>query len=660
MFQADRERLVRWSALVADAARPGTRLIDALRHPSVAEDRELSLAAHLACFTFDGAHLPAARDHAVATGNAGVVAEIDRLDRLYAPTAFVEPSRGHVEDTILDFAAENGIEILRVLQEGSDGEDARQWVFLGVGPDGIVKVWKEIDERAFDAARWRQALPSEDELFLRAGNVDGLSRFHGTENLDGVRFLRRAYVYGQSLLDFVRDGRRLGETEARQFVGDLARSLASLHARGVVIGDLRPQNIRVGTDGRPTLFDLGLGYALGDDPLADHDAFVTDARYLAPEMVWQHRLGRRTEVFQLGMLYHQLRYGKTAFGNTAFPENRESHEALAITYGLPSALLAYEGDDPLLRRMLDPDPAARPSMAEVAAALTPSVRVFVPHPPRKEAPVKRPRDTVLVPARIGLPHRGHVDLIARYIDLGYRALVSLQQAYTITDSDPYPKWDVMKMVARSLIRLGYRPDVDFAFTFTRLFETDREHEMHFSMLPEVERVAAIGSGNPSTAHLLARPMFDQKMVFGEEGEAYETRSWGEILRRAVREGDRGTFDALAACGVEGIMSFDELREAYARTPVEFVPAFERFVLAHADGHELASGRIRRYGTPDQHVVARLNASGHVATILDPFARHTEVAIGGETGTFRYEDGKLQPDHTLLIRVTFVPHGHSRP
>ena len=652
MFQVDRDRLVRWSALVADAARPGSRLVDAL---GVTGDRELCLAARLACFTFDGNHLPFARDHAVALGREALAEEIDRLGRLYAPTPIVVSTHRYAEDAFLDFADANGIEILRVLQEGMDGEDTKQWVFLGVGPDGIAKTWKEVDDRAFDAERWRQVLPSEDELFVRAGKVDGLARFYGIEELGDVRFLRRAYVYGQSLLDFVRDGRHLGAAEAAQLVGDLARTLAALHARSVVTGDLRPQNVRVGTDGRPALFDLGLGYVLGDDPLADHDAFVTDPRYLAPEMVWRHRLGRHTEVFQLGMMYHQLRYGKTAFGATAFPENRESYQSLTMTHGLPSALLAYEGDDPLLRRMLDPDPAARPTMDEVASALTPGAHVFVPHPPRRETPVKRPRDTVLVPARIGLPHRGHVDLIARFIDLGYRALVSLQQAYTVTQNDPYPKWDVMKMVARSLIRLGYRPDIDFAFTLTRFYETDREHEMHFSMLPEIERVAAIGSGNPDTAHLLARPTFDQKMVLGEEGEAYETRSWGERLRRAVREGDRATFDALAACGVEDVMSFDELRAAYARTPVEFVPGFERFVLSHQDGHELASGRFRRYGTPDHHVIARLTALGHVATILDPYARHTEAAIDGEIGTLRYQDGELQPDHTLLVRITFVPH-----
>jgi len=656
----DRDRLVRWTARVAEVARTGTRLIDVLRNPNVTDDRELCLAAHLACFTFDGEHLPGAREHALAfateRGNSEdriILSEIDRLGRLYAPTSFVEPSRAHVENAFRDFAAARGIEILRVLQTGSEGREIRMWVFLGIGPDGIAKVWKEIDERAFDSNRWRLSLPTEDVLFNRVGNVPGLVRCWGVEDLGDVRFLRKEFLYGQSLSDFVDDGRRPAEGEARRMIGEIARVIAGLHARGVVIGDLHPKNVRIGTDGRPMLFDLGLGYALGDDALSDHDAFVTVPRYLAPEMLWKHRLGRHTEVFQLGAMYLHLLQGENS-EEIRFPEDPQSFLSTVFAHGLASALLPYEGNDPFLRRMLDFEPARRPSMEEVAAAFATNERVFIAHPARQEEPVKRSRDTVLIPARIGIPHKGHVDLIARCIDLGYRALISLHLAYTITKDDPYPKWDVMKMVARSLMRLGYRPGIDFVFTFTRLYESDPEQRLHFAMLPEFERVAALGSGNPDAHHLMACPVFDQRMLFGEEGAEYETRSWGDRLRRAIREGDRKTFDAFVACGVEDVMSFDELRASYARVPVEFVPRFERFILENAEGDEIVRGRVRRYGTVDEHVIGRLVDDGHVATTTDPYARHTEVVIDGQSGTLHYHDGMLQSDGILVIRITFVP------
>ncbi|OGL99883.1 hypothetical protein A2501_05120 [Candidatus Uhrbacteria bacterium RIFOXYC12_FULL_57_11] len=656
MFHMTRDRLDRWAADVAVIMDSHESVSDALAHPDATRDPELCLAARLACFTFDGAHLHPARELAVELDRADLVAEIDRLGRLYPPTEQDGPFSDRAGEAFLAFAGRSGIRVLRALQEGSDGEDTSMWVYLGIDSDGIAKTWKEVDPRSFDARRWRQRLPTEHELFHVSGATPGLVRAWGLETRCDVPFLRRDFAYGQSLLDFVRNGCPIGRAEANRIVGELARTHAALHTRGVVTGDLRPQNVRVGTDGSSMLFDLGLGYVIGGDPAADHDAFVTDPRYLAPEMVWQHRMGRHTEVFQLGMLYHQLRYGGMAFAVTPVPEDPNSFEAAVMRFGLPSALLRYEGADPLINGMLDQDPAERPSMDEVAdRLLTGAPRVFVTHPPRLEMPLAGARDTVLIPARIGLPHRGHVDLIARAIDLGYLALISLQMAYTISRDDPYPKWVVMKMVARSLIRLGYVPGRDFRFTFTRFFATDNEHELHFAMLPEAERIVAMVTGNPDAHHLLRRPVFDQEMLFGTEGEAYEPRSWGERLRKAVREGDRATFRELAARGVEDVMSFEELREAYARAPVEFVPGCERFVLTHEDGRELARGRFRRYGTPDEHVVARLCALGHAATLIDPFSPHTEVAVGNETGRFHYGDGILQTNGDLAIPIVFHPH-----
>lgn len=654
-MEMTRDRLDRWVRAVAGSACPGVPMSAVLSSPAAIADPEPCLAARLACFTFDGAHLGPARSLAWLLDRADVVAETGRLADLYAPIDLEEPSRAHLCDAFAEFAAARGARILRVLQEGTDAPNARTWVFLVVDADGVAKVWKEVDGRAYDASRWRQCLLTEDALFERAGRIEGLVRSYGTDRVGGVPFLRREMAYGQSLLDFVRDGRGVGDSLAGQLVAGIARVLASLHARGIVTGDLRPQNVLVGTDGTPVLFDLGLGYAVGDHALADHDAFVTDPRYLAPEMLRAHRLGRHTEVFQLGQLYHQLRYGGYAFAPSPFPWNDDDFEGKTMAFGLPSALLPYDGEDGLLRKMLDPDPAARPTMEEVADALSRPVRAFVAHPPRHEKPVDRPRDMALVPARIGVPHRGHVDLIARTIDIGYHALVSLQRAYTITEDDPYPKWDVARMVARSLMRLGYVPGQDFSFTFTRLFEWDDDHGLHFAMLPWAERVDALVTGNDGARRLLARPVISQKALFGAEGEDYELRSWGARLRRAIREDDEGTFRDLAACGVEDIMAFSELRAAYARVPVEFVPGCERFVLTHAaDGRVLAAGRIRRYGTVDDHVVARLTALGHAAALVDPWLRYPLVAINNEVGELRYDDAVLLADGNLLVPIEFRP------
>ena len=653
MLRVDRQRLDRWVAHVIEHWPVGDSLARVLQQPVALTDSELCLTTHLACFTFEGLHIHGIMDRARDLQNHTVETEVGRLKELYRRTDFVESSREEVEEEFRDFAYIRGVKHLRVLQRGSTYPPFTRWVFLGIDHDGVAKVWKEIDERSFDAHRWRQTLPTEDELFLRAQGIDGVVPFYGVQQVGETRFLRRAFVYGQSLLDFVRDGRRLSEPEASQVVGDLAKILDDLHRRGIVTGDLRPQNVRIDTQGHPILFDLGLGFFLGDEVHADHDAFVTDPRYLAPEMVWTHRMSRATEVFQLGMMFHQLLYGCEAFGTTPAPEIRTSYEWLTLRYGLTSALLSYEGSLPILKRMLDPDPTCRPTMQEVADELTEQHRVFIPHPPRFEIPMEQERNIAMVPARIGLPHRGHIDLIARTMDLGYHAHISLQKAYTISEDDPYPKWMILKMVARSLIKLGYVPDRDFTFTLTRFFETDREHALHFAMLPKSEHVDVVVSGNPDVAALFSREVLDQRVFFGEENKDYEVRSWGASLRRAVREGDRERFDELVACGVEEIISFEQLREIYARTPVEFVPSHERFELFEA-GNLILSGAVRRYGTLDTQIILQLRERGRNVEVLDLYARATRIRLDGVDGSLHYQDGQLQTDGKLIVRISFAP------
>src|SRR4051812_48187699 len=57
-------------------------------------------------------------------------------------------------------------------------------------------------------------------------------------------------------------------------LGDVAGALATIHAAGLVHGDVAPQNILLAEDGRAVLVDLGLGSATG--------ARGTPA-YMAPE-----------------------------------------------------------------------------------------------------------------------------------------------------------------------------------------------------------------------------------------------------------------------------------------------------------------------------------------------------------------------------------------
>ena len=258
----------------------------------------------------------------------------------------------------------------------------------------------------------------------------------------------------------------------------------------------------------------------------------------------------------------------------------------------------------------------------------------------------REGNTVLFPARMGIVHKGHIEFVARLLELGYFVRVSLQHSYTITKDDPFPKWLVRKMVARCLLARGFTPD-DFEIVLTPMMETRQEMRLHFAMSPGWKDVIAVASGNPDVHTLFpGLPFLTQRSVFGVQGEEYQTRSWGERLRRAVREGDQEAFENLAASGVEEILTLSELREQDAAVPVEFVRGR---VVAHLHGEDklfLHAG-VRRHEHPEEALVRTASTFGHRLELVDQYVRDTQATLDGRPICMRYESMRMEGDDQII-------------
>jgi hypothetical protein len=85
---------------------------------------------------------------------------------------------------------------------------------------------------------------------------------------DGTRALVLDLAEGGSLAGLVAARGRLDPGETVTVTVALARTLADLHARGLVHGDLTPSNVLLTADGRPLLADLGVAGVLGSAEVA--------------------------------------------------------------------------------------------------------------------------------------------------------------------------------------------------------------------------------------------------------------------------------------------------------------------------------------------------------------------------------------------------------
>lgn len=258
---------------------------------------------------------------------------------------------------------------------------------------------------------------------------------------------------------------------------------------------------------------------------------------------------------------------------------------------------------------------------------------------------------------MGIPHRGHIDFMARILELGFKLVVSLQASYVRTSIDPLPKWVVAKMVARALSLKGFDLS-SVQFLYTPLYENMAAQKLHFAMMPGGKEVVAVASGNPEVHDLFADryPIIDQRTVFGNEGQDFETRSWGERLRNAVRENDVETFNDLIAPGATDILSLEEMQE-YCRvseSPVIYARGSEDWgqlyvVLSQSGKGEILRQRVNAYSGPEQTLVNVLPDTH----FIDPFVRDARVSVNGTPMRLQYDRIEVDSKKNFVIHYQLL-------
>lgn len=195
-------------------------------------------------------------------------------------------------------------------------------------------------------------------------------------DVDGRWFLTMELVGGGSLLDVLRAEAPLPPLRAAELVAQVADGLAAAHDVGVVHRDLKPANVLVAPDGRAVLTDFGIAVSLRDGERGRGGT----PRYQAPEQLDGAPGDARSDLYALGLVLFESVTGRRA-GLTPLRQGLV----------LPAVV------EPIVRDLLEPDPARRPgSAAEVAERLRGGPRPAPHRPVVALAPLKW----------IGPPERG--------------------------------------------------------------------------------------------------------------------------------------------------------------------------------------------------------------------------------------------------------------
>lgn len=201
----------------------------------------------------------------------------------------------------------------------------------------------------------------------RSVSHPSVCRVYDIGEIDGQHFLSMEFIDGEDLSSLLRRIGRLPSDKGIEIARQICGGLYAAHERGVIHLDLKPANIMLDGRGKVRITDFGLARLMTSD---HREGIVGTPAYMAPEQLAGGAVGEHSDVYALGLIFHEIFTGKPVFRASSIAEMIRLRDQSA-----PSRISSIGKDidpvvDKIIQRCLSNDPAERPpNVVQIAAAL---------------------------------------------------------------------------------------------------------------------------------------------------------------------------------------------------------------------------------------------------------------------------------------------------
>jgi eukaryotic-like serine/threonine-protein kinase len=200
-------------------------------------------------------------------------------------------------------------------------------------------------------------------------NHPNLVTIHDVGREGDVAYMAMELLEGTELRALMAHG-RVPLPLALEIMAQAADGLAHAHEHGVVHRDIKPGNIMIVHGHVAKIMDFGIARVRASDVKTQTGAILGSPRYMSPEQVTGQPADRRSDIFSLGVVLHELAAGEPPF--TAPTVTQLMHQIATATPRPPSAANPAVPAmlDLIVARALRKPPAERyQSAAELASDL---------------------------------------------------------------------------------------------------------------------------------------------------------------------------------------------------------------------------------------------------------------------------------------------------
>ncbi|GJM09193.1 MAG: hypothetical protein DHS20C11_14690 [Lysobacteraceae bacterium] len=200
-----------------------------------------------------------------------------------------------------------------------------------------------------------QAYAHEAKRLARVRHPNVLA-IHGVAEHDGLAGIWTDLVDGPTMEGAISSAGPLDAPSFLVVAQQLAGALAAIHSAGLTHGDIKPNNVLIDDTHGAILADFGAAAEVSES--GESTVLQATSAYMAPEMLTSGCATEKSDIYALGWLYCYVRTGISPAADEDLDKAR------------PWSAVRDKAIGKLIKSMLNPDPAARPSIAEVVNALT--------------------------------------------------------------------------------------------------------------------------------------------------------------------------------------------------------------------------------------------------------------------------------------------------
>lgn len=159
-------------------------------------------------------------------------------------------------------------------------------------------------------------------------NHPNILTIHEIGAFEGCRFIVSEYVEGETLRERMKKG--LTVAESVDITCQIAAALQAAHSAGIVHRDIKPENVMIRRDALVKVLDFGLAKLTEADDHPPIDPNATNApiasavltnpglvmgtvAYMSPEQACGKPVDSRTDLWSLGVVFHEMLTGKSPF-----------------------------------------------------------------------------------------------------------------------------------------------------------------------------------------------------------------------------------------------------------------------------------------------------------------------------------------------------------